>query len=122
LRDKLRLSVDADTDSRERKEDVAEENVLVLELFPKIELLFMRSVYARIRSGEGGPSMAGSSDTVESTSSSGWGWGVSRLGLFLTDVWLYIAGPPTEYPNILIAEARLVRRENGDVAKGCIFV
>lgn len=120
LRDKLRLSVDADTDSRERKEDVAEEKVLVLELFPKIELLFICSVYARIRSGEGGPSMAGSSDAVESTSSSGWDWGVSRLGFFLTDAWLYIVGYaalPTEYPNILIAGARLVRREKGDVRK-----
>jgi hypothetical protein len=43
LRDKLRLS-EAGTDSRERKEDVAEENVFVLELLPKIELLFICSV------------------------------------------------------------------------------
>ena len=120
LRDKLRLSVDADTDSRERKEEVAEEKVLAREIFPKIELLFICSVYARIRSGEGGPSMAGSSDAVESTSSSGWDWGVSRLGFFLTDVWLYIAeyaALPPEYPNIVTARARLVRREKGDVQK-----
>jgi hypothetical protein len=44
LRDKLRLSDEAGTDSRERKEDVAEENVFVLELLPKIELLFICSV------------------------------------------------------------------------------
>lgn len=45
LRDKLRLSdEDAETDSCERKDELAEERVLVLELFPKIELLFIRSV------------------------------------------------------------------------------
>jgi hypothetical protein len=54
LRDKLRVS-----ESRERKDEAAEESVLVLELFPNIELLFICSVYARIRSGDGGPSIAG---------------------------------------------------------------
>lgn len=54
LRDKLIVS-----ESRERKDEVAEESVLVLELFPNIELLFICSVYARIRSGDGGPSIAG---------------------------------------------------------------
>jgi hypothetical protein len=44
LRDKLKLTVEAVTDSRERKEDVADESVLVLELLPKIELLFICSV------------------------------------------------------------------------------
>lgn len=54
LRDKLTVS-----ESRERKDEVTEESVFVLELFPNIELLFICSVYARIRSGEGGPSIAG---------------------------------------------------------------
>jgi hypothetical protein len=44
LRDKLRLSVEGTVDSREREEEVADEKVLVLELFPKIELLFICSV------------------------------------------------------------------------------
>jgi hypothetical protein len=44
LRDRLRLSVEVAFDAREREEDVADENVLVLELFPKIELLFICSV------------------------------------------------------------------------------
>lgn len=44
LRDKLTLSVEPEVDSRERKEDVAEESVLVLELFPNNELLFICSV------------------------------------------------------------------------------
>lgn len=44
FRDKVRLSVDTVVDSRERKDDVAEENVLDLELLPNIELLFICSV------------------------------------------------------------------------------
>jgi hypothetical protein len=44
LRDKLRLSVEGAVDSREREEEVADEKVLVLELLPKIELLFICSV------------------------------------------------------------------------------
>jgi hypothetical protein len=44
LRDKLRLSVEGTVDSREREEEVADEKVLVLELFLKIELLFICSV------------------------------------------------------------------------------
>lgn len=45
LRDKLlTLSVEAKIDSRERSEEAPDESVLVLELFPKIELLFICSV------------------------------------------------------------------------------
>lgn len=66
LRDKLPVS-----ESRERKDEVAEDSVFVLELFPNIELLFICSVYARIRSGDGGPSIAGSKES---------GGGVVSLG------------------------------------------
>jgi hypothetical protein len=44
LRDKLRLSAEGTVDSREREEEDADEKVLVLELLPKIELLFICSV------------------------------------------------------------------------------
>jgi len=44
FRDRLRLSVEGAVDSRERDEEVADEKVLVLELLPKIELLFICSV------------------------------------------------------------------------------
>jgi hypothetical protein len=44
LRDRLKLSAEAEVESRERKEEAAEEKVFVLELFPKIELLFICSV------------------------------------------------------------------------------
>ena len=54
LRDRLAVS-----ESREREDEVWDDRVFDLELFPKIELLFICSVYARIRSGDGGPSMAG---------------------------------------------------------------
>jgi hypothetical protein len=79
LRDKLKVS-----ESRERKEDVAEERVLVLELFPKIELLFICSVYALIRSGDGGPSIEGCRESGAGEVSLGGGEEVSFFGDFLT--------------------------------------
>lgn len=50
-----------------RKETVADDVVSLLDLFPKTEDLFICSIYARIRSGEGGPSIAGSSDNEGAT-------------------------------------------------------
>lgn len=44
-------------------ENVPEELVSLLDRFANIELLFICSVYARMLSGEGGPSIAGSSDS-----------------------------------------------------------
>jgi hypothetical protein len=44
FRERLRLSVEAEVESRERKEEEADDSVLVLELLPKIELLFICSV------------------------------------------------------------------------------
>jgi hypothetical protein len=44
FRDRLTLSVEAGVDSRERNDEDADEKVLVLELFPKMELLFICSV------------------------------------------------------------------------------
>ena len=44
FRERLILSVEAEVESRERKEEEADERVLVLELLPKIELLFICSV------------------------------------------------------------------------------
>jgi hypothetical protein len=83
LRDKLGPSVVPETESRERKEGVAEEKVFDLELFPNKELLFICSVYARIRSGEGGPSIAGSREAVDAASFFCFDLGVSFLGAFL---------------------------------------
>ena len=65
FRDRLAPSVDGELESRDRKEGVVDDSVLLLELLPKIELLFIASVYARILSGEGGPSMAGCRDSAE---------------------------------------------------------
>lgn len=67
FRDSPKASVEKYNESRDRKEEEAddEESVLDLELFPNIELLFICSVYARIRSGEGGPSMAGSRESSD---------------------------------------------------------
>ena len=79
LRDRL-----AESESRERKDEVAEESVLVLELFPNIELLFICSVYARIRSGDGGPSIAGCRESGGGELSSDTGEEVSFFGDFLT--------------------------------------
>lgn len=87
FRDRLILSVETYVESRDRKDEEAEEveMVLVLELLPKIELLFICSVYARIRSGEGGPSMAGSRESDdEHCSMLGAARGMSFLEDFLT--------------------------------------
>jgi hypothetical protein len=59
FRDKLNASVEEYVEERTEEDGEDEESVLDLELFPKIELLFICSVYARIRSGDGGPSIAG---------------------------------------------------------------
>ena len=56
-RDRLGRSMEALIDPWEREDDVKEEMVVVL------ELLFICSVLARIRSGEGGPSMAASRES-----------------------------------------------------------
>jgi GTPase SAR1 family protein len=44
FRERLRLSVEAEVESRERKEEEADDSVLDLELLPKIELLFICAV------------------------------------------------------------------------------
>lgn len=58
VRDRLLLSVRANNESLERKDDVAEEIVLLLDRAANIVLRLMCSVYARIFSGDGGPSIA----------------------------------------------------------------
>lgn len=91
----LTLSVEAYVELRERKDEEAEEEemVLDLELFPKIELLFICSVYARMRSGEGGPSMAGSRDSDdEHCSILGAARGMSFLEDFFVELTVYTEG------------------------------
>lgn len=76
-------SVPGAIDSFDRKEGVVEEKVFVLVLFPNIELRFICSVYARMRSGEGGPSMAGRREIAEFPSFFFPNWGASLLGFLL---------------------------------------
>jgi hypothetical protein len=83
LRDKLTVS-----ESRERKDEVADDTVFDLELFPNIELLFICSVYARIRSGDGGPSIAGCRESGGGVVSVGRSEVVSFFGDFLTSTTL----------------------------------
>jgi hypothetical protein len=59
------VSFPAEPDSRDRNEGVVEVNVLDLEPPPRTDPLRIDSVYARILSGEGGPSIAGPSELVE---------------------------------------------------------
>ena len=108
LRDKARFSVDANTDSRERKEDAPDDNVVLEELLPNIELLFICSVYARMRSGEGGPSIAGSKESAEDAFSlKEWDFSSCslRCGFFIDDDFEYIGGYallPAPSPNIVV--------------------